>query len=118
MRAKEFVQKMLALAKKYNKTVGAQIRVLPSVCDKACRGFHKTCYFDFTPNGCILYMPSPYGFHSVVYPVPKYRKISHEKAVRIIEDLMEEKKKNKNTDSLLDVYCQAMAETVYASVFQ
>jgi hypothetical protein len=86
----EFVNQMLAAAAEHGKSAVAKFKIWPRICPPKCRGFHKTYYFKFNPDGSIEFQDSPYGFHSVVYPSPSFHAVEFEDAVRMIDQILRE----------------------------
>jgi hypothetical protein len=86
----EFVKRMLDVAAERGESAVVKFEVRPRICSQQCRGFHKSNYFRFNPDGTVEFQPSPYGFHSVVYPTPRFEVVEFDDAVRIIDHILRE----------------------------
>jgi hypothetical protein len=86
----EFVRRMLDVAAEHGVPALVKFEVRPRICLPQCRGFHKTKYFKFNPDRTVEFQDSPYGFHSVVYPTPRFEVVEFDDAVRIIDHILRE----------------------------
>lgn len=112
----EFVRRMLNLAAEHGVSALVKFEVRPPICPPQCRGFHKTKYLRFNPDGTVEFQDSPYGFHSVVYPHPSFNVVGFDEAVRIIEEILQEQERlSGRRDDLAEVALLAKLELAYAS---
>lgn len=96
--------------------VRRMLEVRPPICPPQCRGFHKTKYLRFNPDGTVEFQDSPYGFHSVVYPHPSFNVVGFDEAVRIIEEILQEQESlSGRRDDLAEVALLTKLELAYAS---
>jgi hypothetical protein len=110
----EFVKRMLDVAAEHGVPALVKFEVRPRICLQQCRGFHKTVYFRFNPDGTVEFQDSPYGFHSVVYPHPSFHVVGFDDAVRIIEETMQEQESlSGRRDDLAEVALLAKLELAY-----
>ena len=113
----EFVNQMLDLAAEHGESALVKFEVRPCICPPQCRGFHKTYYFRFNPDGTVEFRRSPYGFHSVVYPNPSFLVVeSREDAVQLIDEILREQEiVSGRRDDLAEVALLAKLELAYTS---
>jgi hypothetical protein len=112
----EFVNQMLDVAAEHGVPALVKFEVRPRICLPQCRGFHKTIYFRFNPDGTVEFQDSPYGFHSVVYPHPSFHVVDLEDAVRIIEEILQEQQTvSGRRDDLAEIALLAKLELAYVS---
>jgi hypothetical protein len=112
----DFVDHMIMAAAKHRKSVVVKFEIRPRICPPQCRGFHKTYYFKFNPDGSIEFQDSPYGFHSVVYPNPSFDEVEFGDAVRMIDQILREQEiVSGRRDDLAEEALLAKLELAYAS---
>jgi len=92
MKAEEFIRKLQEKARESRRRVIVSFVVrhcgwLP------CLGYHPTEMIVAYPNGDLAYLPSRYGIHSVVFPLPSLRKVSFDEAVKISANLLRRERK-------------------------
>jgi hypothetical protein len=55
----EFVKRMLDVAAERGESAVVKFEVRPRICSQQCRGFHKSNYFRFNPDGTVEFQDSP-----------------------------------------------------------
>ena len=87
--AMRFVERMEAKARAIGKSLTATFPRVPRDCQRSgCMGYHAEPGLKVTPEGQWYYVPSPYGFHSLVVPEPRPRPVSREEAVILAYELL------------------------------
>jgi hypothetical protein len=86
--ARSFVLRLKARAKETNTPLAAEFHTPPR-CRGLCLGYHPVEGLAYDPSeGQFYYLPSPFGFHSVRYPLPEPKPIPTEEAVALAHKLL------------------------------